>query len=74
MNDDVLDEQRGLVSLLEDAGWDVTETELSVYESPWADDDSPEATVTLTARKLLDADDADDGDDEGDDTSEFRIG
>jgi len=76
MNDDVLDEQRELVSLLEDAGWDVTETELSVYESPWADDDSPEATVTLTARKLLD--DGDDGDDldEGDaddGTSEFRI-
>lgn len=70
MNDDVLDEQRELVSLLEDAGWDVTETELSVYESPWEDDDSPEATVTLTARKLL-------GDDEGpadDDESEFRIG
>ena len=75
MNDDVLDEQRELVSLLEDAGWDVTETELSVYESPWENDDSPEATVTLTARKLLDGgdDDADEGNaDDG--TSEFRIG
>jgi hypothetical protein len=70
MNDDVLDEQRELVSLLEDAGWEVTETELSVYESPWENDDSPEATVTLTARKLLDDGD---GDTEGDDESEFRI-
>ncbi|WP_135822774.1 hypothetical protein [Halostella litorea] len=70
MNDDVLDEQRELVSLLEDAGWDVTETELSVYESPWENDDSPEATVTLTARKLLGDDDGEDGDD----ASEFRIG
>ena len=68
MNDDVLDEQRELVSLLEDAGWDVTEAEISVYESPWEDDDSPEATVTLTARKLFE----EDGDD--DDVSEFRIG
>ncbi|WP_135534300.1 hypothetical protein [Halostella pelagica] len=69
MNEDVLDEQRELVSLLEDAGWDVTEAELSVYESPWEDDDSPEATVTLTARKLfaeVDESDVDEG-------SEFRI-
>jgi hypothetical protein len=70
MNDDVLDEQRELVSLLEDAGWDVTETELSVYESPWEDDDSPEATVTLTARKLLGDGDEGTG---SDDQSEFRI-
>ena len=75
MNDDVLDEQRELVSLLEDAGWDVTETELSVYESPWENDDSPEATVTLTARKLLDGGDGDaDEGDAGDGASEFRIG
>jgi len=72
MNDDVLDEQRELVSLLEDAGWDVTEAEISVYESPWEDDDSPEATVTLTARKLFEEDD--DGDDGDDGVSEFRIG
>ena len=70
MNDDVLDEQRELVSLLEDAGWDVTEAEISVYESPWEDDDSPEATVTLTARKLFEGDDGDDDDD----VNEFRIG
>lgn len=72
MNDDALDEQRELVSLLEDAGWDVTEAEISVYESPWEDDDSPEATVTLTARKLFEEDD--DGDDGDDGVSEFRIG
>jgi hypothetical protein len=71
MNDDALDEQRELVSLLEDAGWDVTEAEISIYESPWEDDDSPEATVTLTARKLFEEDG---GDDDGDDVSEFRIG
>ncbi|NHN48625.1 hypothetical protein G9464_13615 [Halostella sp. JP-L12] len=72
MNDDVLDEQRELVSLLEDAGWDVTEAEVSVYESPWEDDDSPEATVSLTARKLFE-EESDDGDGD-DDISEFRIG
>ena len=69
MNDDALDEQRELVSLLEDAGWDVTEAEISVYESPWKDDDSPEATVTLTARKLFEEDD-----DSDDGVSEFRTG
>lgn len=71
MNEDVLEEQRELVSLLEDAGWDVTEAEVSVYESPWEDDDSPEATVTLSARKVFDAED--DGDGDGG-ASEFRIG
>ncbi|WP_138797570.1 hypothetical protein [Halostella sp. PRR32] len=71
MNEDVLDEQRELVSLLEDAGWDVTEAELSVYESPWEDDDSPEATVTLTARKLFAEDDESEVDE--DEGSEFRI-
>jgi len=70
MREDVLDEQRELVALLEDHGWDVTESEVSVYESPWEDDDSPEATVTLTARKLFD--DGDDGDD-ADDDNPFRV-
>lgn len=51
MDEEPLDDQRELVDLLESAGWEVTETELSVYESPWEDDDSPEATVTLIARK-----------------------
>lgn len=57
MDEEPLDDQRELVELLESAGWDVTETELSVYESPWEDDDSPEATVTLTARKQYSEDD-----------------
>lgn len=70
MREDVLDEQRELVALLEEQGWDVTESELSVYESPWEDDDSPEATVTLTARKLFGDDE--DGDDEDDDNP-FRV-
>ena len=51
MDQEVLDDQRELVALLESAGWDVTEAEVSVYESPWEDDDTPEATVTLSARK-----------------------
>ncbi len=64
MDEEPLDDQRELVDLLESAGWDVTETELSVYESPWEDDDSPEATVTLTARKRYPEDD---------DGSQFRV-
>ena len=69
MDDDVLDEQRELVRLLEEAGWDVTEAEISVYDSPWEDENAPEATVTLTARKLL----GDDDDDEDDGGSRFRV-
>ncbi|WP_435347597.1 hypothetical protein [Haloarchaeobius sp. HRN-SO-5] len=68
MDDEILDHQRELVRLLEDHGWDVTESELSVYESPWADDDSPEASITLTARKLFP-----DGDDEGDEDNPYRL-
>lgn len=66
MNDDVLDEQRELVKLLEAAGWDVTEAELSVYESPFADDETPEATVTISARKQF-------PDGEDDDENPFRV-
>lgn len=75
MRDDVLDEQRELVAVLEDHGWDVTEAEVSVYESPWEDDDSPEATVTLTARKPFgDHRESSDGDDSGDDDDNpFRV-
>lgn len=51
MQDSILDGQRDLVDLVEGAGWDVTDTELSVYRSPWSDDDDPEATVVITARK-----------------------
>lgn len=76
MREDVLDEQRELVALLEDQGWDVTESEVSVYESPWADDDTPEATVTLSARKLFGDDGGDgqgDGGDGDDDENPFRV-
>jgi len=75
MRDDVLDEQRELVALLEARDWDVTEAEVSVYESPWEDDDAPEATLTLTARKPF-GDHGDHGDDEsGDDEDDnpFRV-
>lgn len=67
MRDDVLDEQRELVEAIEAAGWEVTETEISVYESPWVDEDDPEATVTITARKPFVDDDGDDDD------SPFRV-
>ena len=55
--------------MLERAGWDVTEAEISVYDSPWEDEEAPEATVTLTARKLLG--DGDDGEEDG--GSRFRV-
>ena len=71
MRDDVLDEQRELVALLEDRGWDVTEAEVSVYESPWEGGDAPEATLTLTARKPFGDHSEDDGD--GDDENPFRV-
>ncbi|WP_255167477.1 hypothetical protein [Natrononativus amylolyticus] len=51
MDDEMLRDQRRLVELLEEEGWDVTDVELTAYDSPWADEDDPEATVTLTARK-----------------------
>ena len=60
MNDRILDDQRELVELLESAGWDVTDTEISVYESPWEDDETPEASVTLNARKRYPDENADD--------------
>lgn len=60
--DEALDEQRELVRLLEEAGWDVTDAELSVYESPWEGEQSPEATVTLTARKLFPDEEGEEGD------------
>ncbi len=56
MHDDALEDQGTLVELIEEAGWDVTDTELSIYESPWTDDDDPEATVTITARKVYEDD------------------
>ena len=69
MDDEILDDQRELVELLESAGWDVTETELSVYQSPWEDDETPEASVTLTARKRY----PDDEDEDADDENPFRV-
>lgn len=66
MDEDILDGQRNLVSLVEAEGWTVTETELSVYESPWLDGDVPEATVLITARKPF-------PEAEQDDESPFRV-
>ena len=69
MDDEILDDQRELVSLLESAGWDVTDSELSVYESPWEDDQTPEASITLSARKRYPDDE--EGDEDG--NSPFRV-
>jgi hypothetical protein len=60
MDDEMLDDQRELVALLESAGWDVTDAELTAYESPWQDDDAPEASITLSARKRYPEDGEDD--------------
>lgn len=65
MRDEILDDQHDLVAIVESAGWDVTETDLSVYQSPWIDDEAPEATVTITARKAYPPDE--------DDDSEYRV-
>lgn len=78
MHDDVLDEQRVLVDLLEREGWDVTETDVSVYESPWEETDAPEATVTITARKAFsdpDGGEGENGTGNGgeDDDSPYRV-
>ena len=70
MDEDMLDDQRRLVSLLEDEGWEVTDVELSAYDSPWTDVDAPEATVKLTARKPY----GDTGDEDGEaDDNPFRV-
>ena len=63
MEEDMLSDQRRLVELLENEGWDVTDVELSAYESPWADEDDPEATVTITARQVYERADDDESDD-----------
>ncbi|SDR08220.1 hypothetical protein [Natronobacterium texcoconense] len=70
MDDEMLDDQRRLVELIEEEGWDVTDLEISAYDSPWADEDDPEATVTITARKPYESD-GEEGD--GDDESPFRV-
>ncbi|MFB6105887.1 MAG: hypothetical protein ABEJ70_02840 [Halobacteriaceae archaeon] len=74
MDDAILDEQRDLVARIDEADWDVTDVELSVYASPW-EDDAPEATVTITARKPFpeaEVPDAGPDDDEESD-SPFRV-
>ncbi|MFP9192859.1 hypothetical protein [Natronosalvus vescus] len=71
MDREMLDDQRELVALIEDAGWEVTGLELSAYDSPWVDEDAPEAEVTITARKPYD--DGTEEDDSDEDESPFRI-
>jgi hypothetical protein len=70
MDEEILADQRELVELLESAGWTVTDAELSVYESPWEDDETPEASVTLSARKRYPNEDEDEGDE---DENPFRV-
>ncbi|MXV62765.1 hypothetical protein GS429_11945 [Natronorubrum sp. JWXQ-INN-674] len=57
MDEDMLDDQRRLVELIEEEGWDITDLEISAYDSPWSDEDDPEATVTITARKPYESED-----------------
>ncbi|WP_290816178.1 hypothetical protein [Halovivax sp.] len=72
MEDEMLTDQRTLVELIEAEGWDVTDLELTAYESPWADEDDPEASLTITARKPYEKEVEDDEGDE-DDESPFRV-
>ena len=70
----MLTDGRTLVELIEAEGWEVTDLELTAYESPWADEDDPEASVTISARKPY-VEEADDGDEAAsDDDSPFKIG
>lgn len=69
METEMLADQRTLVELVEAEGWEVTDLELKAYESPWADEDDPEASLTITARKPYD----EGREDEGDDGSPFRV-
>ncbi|MFP9059969.1 hypothetical protein ACLI4R_05490 [Natrialbaceae archaeon A-chndr2] len=69
MDREMLTDQRELVELIESAGWEVTGLELSSYDSPWVDEDAPEAEVTITARKPYLEDETEDENDE----SPFRI-
>ncbi|TYL36226.1 hypothetical protein CV102_23370 [Natronococcus pandeyae] len=73
MDQEMLADQRRLVELVEAEGWDVTDLEISAYDSPWADEDDPEATVTITARKPYESDDGDEGDDREDGDNPFRV-
>ncbi|MFC4438355.1 MULTISPECIES: hypothetical protein [Natrialbaceae] len=75
MDKEMLADQRRLVELVEAEGWDVTDLEISAYDSPWADEDDPEASVTITARKPYESDEESDGDgkDGGDEDNPFRV-
>ncbi len=57
MDDEMLADQKQLVELIQKEGWEITDLELSAYDSPWVDEDDPEATVTITARKPYEDDD-----------------
>ncbi|MFU8867121.1 hypothetical protein [Natronococcus sp.] len=70
MDREMLADQQRLVELVEEEGWDVTDLEISAYDSPWSDEDNPEATVTITARKPYESED--EGGD-GDDENPFRV-
>lgn len=76
MDRDMLADQQELVELIEDAGWEITTLELSSYDSPWVDEDAPEAEVTITARKPYGDDDGDGDENDGSsdtDSSRFRV-
>ncbi|OVE85181.1 hypothetical protein [Natronolimnobius baerhuensis] len=75
MDEDMLADQRRLVDRIESEGWDVTDLEISAYDSPWSDEDDPEATITITARKPYEGDGngSADGDEDEDDDNPFRL-
>lgn len=72
MREEILEAQRALIERIEADGWEVTEAELSTYESPFVDEDDPEASVTITARQVFPEDDDTDGEDPDDDNP-YRI-
>ena len=67
MDPDMLDDQRRLVALVAAEGWEITDLELTAYDSPWSDENDPEASVTITARKRYDPEDEDE-------ESPFKVG
>ena len=75
MDDEMLADQRRLVELVKAEGWEVTDVELTAYESPWSDENDPEASVTISARKPYEGDGS--GDDTGgggdDEDNPFRV-
>ena len=67
MDPEMLADQRRLVELVAAEGWEITDVELTAYDSPWSDENDPEASVTITARKRYDPD----GEDE---ENPFKVG